>query len=495
MTPRSGSTSIASGRQGLRRFAVGLAVLGSLQMLCSPPEAAAGSARSATISAVATLSPQQAVNSAATFSSARGISSYVTVLDRSNGRVLARTGSAGTQVASESIVKLFIAGYYRVRYGSTMSSTMNAQLSQMIRCSDDGIASAYWTSRAVPEMAGRYGMTRTSNNPGNPGYWGKTRITADDVGRFLYRMSKDPAVGPWLMPLMAQATDLGCDGFNQNFGVNAIAGSGSKQGWGSDNWTGQPNAVHSVGFTGRYLLAILQTGNPGSYAVMPGVATHTAKLIVASVVPPPYPRYPKDSADRFTGSLYRQLLNRTVTSPPQSIFLQQGTHSREQVSAGIAGSRERRSRLVNAVYVDCLRRPADSGGSSAWASRLGTGSLLSLYAGLCASTEAYNRAGRQPVSWARNTLRALWRIEPSAGQVSFWAGWARREGLTSAVVRMTADFRYRRQWIDRSYLAMLGRPADSGALAHIRDNMSARGAFSLPVTLSLSAEYWNRYVH
>lgn len=484
-----------SRRCRMRWIAVSAAVLVSLPMLWSPVQAVTGSAPSIDTSLGAALSPQQAVNSAAVSAAVQGVTSYLTVLDRGTGKVLARTGNAGSQVASESIVKLFIAGYYRVHYGPNMSSTMNAQLSQMIRCSDDGIASAYWTSRAVPEMAGRYGLTHTANNPGNPGYWGKTRITADDIGRFLHRMSRDPVIGPWLMPLMAQATDLGCDGFNQNFGINAIAGSASKQGWGSDNWTGQPNAVHSVGFAGRYVVSILQTGNPGTYAFMPQIATHTARLIVASAVPPPYPRYPKDAADRFAASLYRQLLNRTVSSPPQSMSLQQGTHSRQQVSAGIAGSMERRSRLVNAIYVDCLRRPADSGGSRAWASRLGTGSLMDVYAGLCASTEAYQRSGRQPTSWARDALRAVWKIEPSAGQVSFWAGWARREGLTSAVVQMTADFRYRRQWIDRSYLAMLGRPADSGALAHIRDNMRARGAFTLPVSLSLSAEYWNRYVH
>ncbi|MGI8418666.1 MAG: hypothetical protein ACR2P2_21200 [Nakamurella sp.] len=440
------------------------------------------------------LTPQHAVTSGAAYAAARGITEHITVIDRSSGKVLARTADADDQVASESIVKLLIAVYYRVQYGNGMSRGMSSALGQMIQCSDDSIASAYWTNRIVPAMAARYGLSHTTNNPSNPGHWGATRITADDIARLLYRVGKDTAISSWLFPDMLAAADHGCDGFNQNFGMNAIVGAGSKQGWGYDNWTTQPASIHSVGFTTKYLVAILQTAGQSTYGAMPATATHTAGLIAGSVVPPEYPQYPKRWADLFTSSLYRTLLSRPISSPPQSVSLQQGTKSKQQVSAEVSTSAERRRRLVNTIYLDCLGRNADSGGSAVWSSRLATGNLRDMYAGLCASKESYDRSGRHAWTWARKALKDIWKVDPGSAQISFWANWAAREGLTSAVLQMAADTHFRRLWIDRTYLAMLGRHADSSTFAHVGDVMAARGTLSLPVTLAMSTEYWARQV-
>lgn len=58
---------------------------------------------------------QQAVDAGAATAARKGITTYATVIDRSTGRVVGRTGNDGTQVASESLVKMFLAAYYLVR--------------------------------------------------------------------------------------------------------------------------------------------------------------------------------------------------------------------------------------------------------------------------------------------------------------------------------------------------------------------------------------------
>jgi hypothetical protein len=461
----------------------------------SPASATRAVSAVVTAATTATRTPQQAVNAGAAYSAARGITSYLAVLDRKTGKVLARTGNAGTQVASESIVKLMIAAYYRVHYGSSMSATMSARLTQMIRCSDDGIASAYWTNSAVPEMAARYGLTHTSNNPGNPGYWGKTRITADDMARLVYRIGKDQLVGPWLMPAMVQATDNGCDGFNQNFGFNAIAGAGSKQGWGGDNWTSQPNAIHSVGFTGKYMVAVLQTGNPGTYATMPATATYTAKLIAGSSANVSrYPTYPKVQADKFTSALYRQLLARKVTSPVQSVALQQGSRSKKQVADDLSTTGARRGRLTNVVYQECLGHNADATGLRVWTARLATRNIKDLYMAVCGSPSAYARAGKNLRTWTAATFRAVLRQSPTAAQLDHWTAVARSRGLPKTVDALTGTAPFREQWIDRLYRTMLGRPANAATYAAVKDNIRGRGIFSVTSYLAVSTEYWHRWV-
>ncbi len=236
--------------------------------------------------ASAASTPQQAVDQAAANSAANGgITSYISVVDRSSGAVLAGTGNADVQVASESIMKLFIAAYYAVSVGGywNLPAATESTLADMIRRSHDQIASAYWRAGITSFVAARYGMQRTANNPANPGRWGSTRITAADMTQFMFQMSRDALVGPWLMDVMAQTTAFGADGYNQAFGMNALSGiHGSKQGWGQDNWTNQRSAIHSVGYTDKYFVAILQTGSSGSYGIMPSTATYSARTIADS---------------------------------------------------------------------------------------------------------------------------------------------------------------------------------------------------------------------
>ncbi len=268
-----------------------LALLGSA--LTPGPSASAAPAAPVAPRAAAFAAPetvQQAVVRAEANATANGVSAAISVVDRGTGAVLAETGNAGSQVASESIVKLMIAAYHLVVNGGWQSTGegLRSRLATMLQVSDDGIATSLFRADIVPTIAARYGLTATTNATDRVGHWGAARITAHDMTTFLFRASQDPAVGPWLMPVMAQSAPRGSDGFDQAFGLNALSGDhGSKQGWGGDSFfTRYPWAVHSVGYTDRYLVAILQTA-PRYPDPMRATATTAAQLIQASVAVPP----------------------------------------------------------------------------------------------------------------------------------------------------------------------------------------------------------------
>ena len=235
------------------------------------------------------VAPGDAVADAVNYAANRSVTSFISVVDRGTGAITAQTGNAQTQVASESIMKLLLASYYLVLYGgyaATPDSVKN-QLAYMLEYSDDGTASALFSANAVPTIAARYGLGNTTNATDRVGHWGAVRITAGDMTRFLFRASQDPAVGPWLIPVMAQTAPNGSDGFDQHFGLNALGGDhGSKQGWGCDSfWTSPSCAIHSVGYTDRSFVAVLQlsTGYPDP---MRDTSTHAATVIQASTARP-----------------------------------------------------------------------------------------------------------------------------------------------------------------------------------------------------------------
>ncbi len=241
---------------------------------------------------VAAATPADAVNDAVSYAASQGVTSFISVVDRGSGAVLAQTGNANSQVASESIMKLMLAAYYLVLYGgypSTPDSVKN-RLSYMLQYSDDDTASSLFTASAIPTIAARYGMPNTINATDRAGHWGAARITAADMTTFLFRASQDAAVGPWLIPVMAQTAPTGSGGdagFSQYFGMNTLGGDhGSKQGWGCDSfWTSPQCAIHSVGYTDNKFVAILQLGN-GYPDPMRATSTHGAQVIAASTIRP-----------------------------------------------------------------------------------------------------------------------------------------------------------------------------------------------------------------
>lgn len=272
---------------GLTALVTVALVLGVAPVSAAPISSPAAATGPAPAAAALDGGLQQAVaDGAEVAEDEQGATAHVVVIDRLTGDVLARTDNADEQVASESVVKTLLAAYYLVRYRGNLPADVSSDLHEMIVNSDDDMCSAYWTDDAVPTIAARYGLQNTEVNPDNPGRWGATRITAADMATFLYEMSRDPEVGPWLTEAMQDTADLGLDGYDQNFGFNALAGAASKQGWGSDNWTDEPNAVHSVGLTDRYAAAVLITGPSGTYRTMGSLVSGVVDRIMAAPTPP-----------------------------------------------------------------------------------------------------------------------------------------------------------------------------------------------------------------
>ena len=113
----------------------------------------------------AAATPADAVADAVNYAANRSVTPFISVVDRGTGAITAQTGNAQAQVASESIMKLLLAGYYLVLYGgytATPDSVKN-QLAYMLEFSDDDTASALFSPDAVPTIAARYGLGNTTN--------------------------------------------------------------------------------------------------------------------------------------------------------------------------------------------------------------------------------------------------------------------------------------------------------------------------------------------
>ncbi len=232
---------------------------------------------------------QAGVNDAARY----GITQYVAIVDRSTGQLIGSTANLDQQVASESVFKLFLAAYLlRANGGAFPTSAMNSEMWDMIVRSNDAIASKYWTANAVPGIAAVYGLGNTTNPTDRVTHWGAVRITARDMATFMWRMSQDPLVAPWLMGAMASTAQYGADSEFQGFGFNSLSGThGSKQGWGCDSYWVGPCAIQSVGYTDKIMGAVLQTGSSGTYNTMKSTSTTTTQLInnAANYNPPSLP--------------------------------------------------------------------------------------------------------------------------------------------------------------------------------------------------------------
>ena len=193
-----------------------------------------------------------------------GLVEHVVVADRATGEVKTAV-DADALVPSMSLFKLFIATDVLVRNGgiSELDVENQQKLWTMITRSDDEIAQDYYDrdggNAIVERTIDRYQLKDTEPTP-EPRYWGNVRISARDMASFLQQALAAPVTGPWLESAMAASADIGADGFDQNFGMNAIAGAGSKQGWGC--CLGGVLAIHSVGFTADQIVIVLSTSDP-----------------------------------------------------------------------------------------------------------------------------------------------------------------------------------------------------------------------------------------
>ncbi len=207
---------------------------------------------------------QQAATAAADQGQDRGVTEHIAVIDRGTGALIA-SSSAHKAVPSMSIVKLFIATDVISQAGGVnqLDAHTQAQLWTMITRSDDAIAQDFYDQGGgdalVRRTIARYQLQDSAPTP-QERYWGDVQISAADIASLLQQALSSPATGPWLTAAMQASADTGSDGFDQNFGMNAITGAGSKQGWGC--CLGGVMAIHSAGFTANRIVVVLSTAAP-----------------------------------------------------------------------------------------------------------------------------------------------------------------------------------------------------------------------------------------
>lgn len=444
--------------------------------------------------AAAAPTPQAALDAAVASAAARGIHTAAVIADRTTGTVLASV-NPDEQIASASLVKLYTAVYYGVRNPDLVPS-----LADMIRVSRDSTQSSLWSTAIVPAVVARYGLTGSSNSAASEsGWWGTVNVTARDLVRFQYKMERDSAVKGFLPAAMTQASDVGADGFDQNFGVNALAGSGSKQGW--TTIVKYPSTsvygLHSVGFTSKYYIAILQT-DPSSigYGPMRETATATARALASSAVPPPvvrtpYPKLVRAEATRFVASLYTHILGRSGTNATIVDRLTRGLWSREMAASAIVRSTERYTQLARWYFQSCLGRA----GGAEYAVTLQHQPQLAAIQSICGGQGAWDVAHRTPSVYLGRVLRTLWQQTPSAADLSRYSGILSKQGRPSVINAATLDPRFKKQWVDRVYRAMLGRAAEASAPAKFPSaNVRIHGLEEITATVATTAEYWKKWV-
>lgn len=250
------------------------------------PDALSARAERRTVVAEAVATAAQLAEQGSAAASARGVKQSVAVIDRATGELVASVGG-DEAYNTESILKLFTAAYYLVQADGQPDDDLAEALRSLIQVSDNGVQISLWDYDIIPSIVERYGLSSTRNGRNaSSRTWGSDRTTADDQVRFLAAAAQDPMVGPFLLDAMADTEPEGTDGFDQDFGLNALTGvHGSKQGWSDPGWT--PANLHSVGYTARYFVAILQTSPEATYATMRATATETARSLAA--LDPPVP--------------------------------------------------------------------------------------------------------------------------------------------------------------------------------------------------------------
>ncbi|WP_415631543.1 hypothetical protein [Propionibacterium sp.] len=234
---------------------------------------------SASRAAATTLN--SAVSDAVNQASNQGITQYVSIIDRSTGKVLYSTSNATTPVASESIVKLYIAVWWLHQTNGNAAAVSCGDIGYMVRESDDDTATSCWRQDILSDVSSWYGLTNSYNNPSDWTYWGAAHISAADVATLLYRAANDPLVGDWLTTQMGQTTSISADGYDQDFGFRAITGAESKQGWDNDGyWLPETGMIHTAGYVGNVAAVVLQMGDLATQEdLMHTTSTATAQAI------------------------------------------------------------------------------------------------------------------------------------------------------------------------------------------------------------------------
>ncbi|MEU3168178.1 hypothetical protein [Streptosporangium sp. NPDC006930] len=167
-----------------------------------------------------------------------GVTAGYVVFDRQTAKVT-EYRNAHRRFRSASVVKILIAIDYLESRKSVPERDL-ALLKVMLRVSDDGAATSFWTrggqGKIIQRMARKLRLTDTAPPPADkPGFWGYTSLSAMDVATtYRYLLDRaDPKVGGLILGHLRRSGQCGSDGFDQYFGIpRAVRGPWAvKQGW------------------------------------------------------------------------------------------------------------------------------------------------------------------------------------------------------------------------------------------------------------------------
>ena len=205
----------------------------------------------------------------------------IEVYDRTANATLLASGQ-DRQFPAESVVKLLIAVDALSHHRAT-----TAKITEMLARSDDSIADALWSAgggtKIVTTLAAQLHQQHTSP-PQDPGRWGDTVTTADDVVRiYRYLESSDQQT---IINALYHAPATAADGFDQSFGLPSVgvAQWWVKQGWGCC----RPDRVlHTTGLAGsgqRYVVVVLSSAPSSTNAADEAKAITAATQALAPLL-------------------------------------------------------------------------------------------------------------------------------------------------------------------------------------------------------------------
>lgn len=186
----------------------------------------------------------------------------VAVYDRDTDRLL-RDEGANQQFRAASLVKLLIA-IDLVQRGHVTPQRPSPRVRRMLATSDDAIATQLWASGGGTQIVRRtvasLGLEHTEP-PADPGRWGDTLVTTQDVLR-VYRavLEMSPAQRRLLLEPLREAPRQAADGTDQHFGIpDALPGRSwaIKQGWAAGRGGVDAHTSGLVGPADRYVIVVL----------------------------------------------------------------------------------------------------------------------------------------------------------------------------------------------------------------------------------------------
>jgi hypothetical protein len=177
-----------------------------------------------------------------------------------------------------------------------------------------------------------------------------------------------------------------------------------------------------------------------------------------------------DANARFVDQLYQDLLGRQAEPAGLALWkgqVDQGLMTRAQVAAGIAGSPEYLTGVVQKAYEQFLHRAGDPGGVAGWVQFLQAGHTIEqMESGIVGSPEYFQvRGGGTNAGFLTALYRdALGRAPDAGGLAGFTTALTSGSTTGQVAALIFASREFQQDLVGGFYATLLGRAADNGGL-------------------------------